>query len=70
MSSFALILGTFSTFIEMFLSFSVISEENWFNWDSSFKKPESYHLQQSTNCPQLGLSFPFLVGLKLILQAE
>ena len=29
-SSFASILGIFSTFIEMFLSFSVISEINWF----------------------------------------
>ena len=40
-SSFALILEIFSTFIKIFLSFSLISEVNWFNWDSSFKKPES-----------------------------
>ena len=50
----------------MFLSFSVISEVNWFNWDSSFKKPLSVTISFVTvkEGPQLGLSFLFSVGLK------
>ena len=43
----------------MFLSVSVISEVNWFNWDSSFKKPLSVTISFVTvkEMPSVGFQF-------------